>query len=55
MIPEKCARAVDEDGAINKVLTEEVAKLQKLVECVLVTDGFLRAIEEAQFLTRGRR
>lgn len=51
MRPDECARAMDEDGAINKILTEEVAEFQELIEGVLVADRLLRAIEEAQFLT----
>lgn len=49
------ARAVHEDGAVDEVLTEEVAELQELIESVLVADRLLRAVEEAQLLTRSSR
>ena len=41
---------MDEDGAVDEVLAEEVAELQELVESVLVADGFFGAVEEAQLL-----
>jgi hypothetical protein len=42
---------VDENCAIDEILAEKVAQLQELIEGVLVADGLLRAIEEAQLLT----
>ena len=42
---------MDEHGAVDEVLAEEVAELEELVESVLVADGLFRAVEEAQFLT----
>ena len=41
---------MDEHGAVDEVLAEEVAELEELVESVLVADGFFGAVEEAQLL-----
>ena len=44
------ACAMNEYCAIDEILAEKVAQLQELIESVLVADGLLCAIEEAQFL-----
>jgi hypothetical protein len=50
------ARAMNEDCAIDEILAEKVAELEEFVESVLVADGFLSAIEEAQLVAcRGGR
>jgi hypothetical protein len=46
------ARAMNKDCAIDEILAEKVAELEELVESVLVADGLLRAIEEAQLVAR---
>jgi hypothetical protein len=50
------ARAMNEDCAVDEILAEKVAELEEFVESVLVADGFLSAIEEAQLIAcRGGR
>ena len=55
VVTKERARAMNEDRAVDEILAEEVTKLEKLIEGVLVADRLLRAIEEAKLIARRGR